>query len=285
MEFGEQTWVREFFHWQFSGVVISVVFGTGIAFMLAGEFAIAYFLLSVSGIWAICYWLSSDFLKQKREETRSRHIRRDPLLCSRAQRSFRGWKYGGVLVCVALTTLALVKNQHLQFAAELKQYDGWLYSANEPDPLGWCPATGKELSVYMGGQAVVISGFPKNVIAFDGVPQVRVNRRPDGAVALNLSIKDADGKLIVDMGDDGKFTVNQNNILRMDRPDKSHLTIRDQKKEEVLNVFYVNQNTMILSARFYIRGKPYDIANTQIHGICFHPNQGTGSAISIPTAR
>jgi hypothetical protein len=61
-----------------------------------------------------------------------------------------------------------------------------------------------------------------------------------------MDILDKEGKVIVTF-EKGHFTVVQTNILDMKRPDRSTLIVRDQYKNEVLNVRYLNERSLQVS--------------------------------------
>jgi hypothetical protein len=59
--------LRNFFHWQYSGVFILAVFGTGVAMWTYHKFSAAHLFISVAGVWAIFYWQFSDFMIERRK--------------------------------------------------------------------------------------------------------------------------------------------------------------------------------------------------------------------------
>jgi hypothetical protein len=75
--------------------------------------------------------------------------------------------------------------------------------------------------------------------------RIVIERNDKGMIALNMDILDQSGKVIVTF-EHGSFTVIQGNILDMQRS-KSGLVVRDQYKNEVLNVRYLNKRSLQFS--------------------------------------
>ncbi len=78
-------------HWNFFSVVGALVVGGGIAVIGFQQFGLGYGLFAFTTLWAMGHWLTSDFLKQKRQLISLRGYRRDPVRLKRARVDFWGW--------------------------------------------------------------------------------------------------------------------------------------------------------------------------------------------------
>lgn len=157
---------RDIFHLQYSGIFIPLVYATGAGFMLAERFRIAYVLFAVSGVWACCYWLCSDFLRSKRTALQSKNIRRSALLLSRTQKRVLAWELLGVVIIWALVGASLFEARRLKVEAELKADHGWLYPDHESDPYGVCHPSDGQLAMYVGSYSLLANSFHRPLSRF-----------------------------------------------------------------------------------------------------------------------
>jgi hypothetical protein len=84
----ENPTARKIFHWQFSGVIIPLCFATGVGMALAQQFGMAYIFFILSGTWCICYWLTSDVLKERKRELDSKKVKKTPVEWRLKHRSY-----------------------------------------------------------------------------------------------------------------------------------------------------------------------------------------------------
>lgn len=262
---GKDSALRKALHWQYSGVVLPLLFGIAVTFMLATKFFVANILYSLAGLWAILWWLRHDYVRKKQEFLKNQIERRR--LPDKARKAYWIAVCAGITPIVVITTIAIMYGRHIQSEESLKDLHGWLYPDGTPDPYGICHPTGQELAMYVGSYSLMGNSFPQSLVAIHSVPVVTIDRREDGAIGLSLTIRSPDQKVIVEM-DDGEFTVNPNNVLRMYRPDPSRLTIRDQWGNEVFNAHYLNKSAIRLEAKFYQNGKAYDLSAIPLHNMC-----------------
>ena len=102
------------------------------------------------------------------------------------------------------------------------------------------------LKIFMGRNEVFGSRFPYVALRVRKQDRMIIDRDQAGRIALTLDILDAQGKVIVAF-EKGHFTVVQSNILDMRRPDRSTLIVRDQYKNVVLDVKYLNKKSLEIS--------------------------------------
>ncbi len=244
--------------------------------MLAfGHFLLAYVVFAIAGIWAVCYWLCSDYLTTLRKQTRNSIAVQNAAYAAKAKRTYRYWKYGGCVIMLAATIASEFLNRRTQVEAYLAKLEGRLYPGSEKVPHDGCNPTGKELAVYLDNYAVAIEDFPQVLLTIHGVPVLAMDRSADGGINLTMTLTSEDGRVVVKM-DKGEFVVNPNNILRMRRPDTSHLIVDDQKGNEMLNIDYMNRQNLSIRARLYQGSTYYDLSKLSFisgGGICFK-NEG-----------
>lgn len=252
-------------HWQYSSIALPLLFATAVGFMLADKYIAAYAAYALTGVWSIGWWLTHDAV-QSRRDFLQKQIKKKRLT-KRARISF--WKMicAGVIPIAGIVVAGIVYTHHIETEESLKAYYGWLYPDTIPDPYGMCKPNADQLAMYVGSYSLLGNSFPQSLVAIHSVPTIIIDRRGDGAIALSLTIRSDDQRVIVEM-DDGEFTVNPNNILRMYRPDKSQLVIKDQLGNEVLNAHYLNKNAIRLAAKFYQDGKVYDLSAVPLHNTC-----------------
>ena len=160
----------------------------------------------------------------------------------------------------------------IALARELNLNHGWLVAADDADPAeNPCvgPLEPKDvLKIHLGKIMAYGSGFPYPILAVNGKKELFVDRDDKGRVAISLDIRSSDERIIATI-EKGKFTINQNNFLDMEHPDRSTLIVRDQYKKQVLNVRYKNKTNLELSALLqYPGGKTVTISKDVVPTIC-----------------
>ena len=128
---------------------------------------------------------------------------------------------------------------------------GRLVSGNEPMShlCGWPVPAGAVVLLY-GPNGSLIKDLSATVhpvlfsMKFGQV--IGISRSADGSITVFLDIRDSDRKIIARLDQDG-FVVNRNNFLEM-RRDKSHLKIVDEYGDDVLDVDYMNPQTIRVNA-------------------------------------
>jgi hypothetical protein len=136
---------------------------------------------------------------------------------------------------------------------ELSSLHGWLYPATQPLPFP-CPDVPKTaVTIYCNDNGFTATEFPHTILKVKGQKRIVIDRKPDGALGVSLDVFDAEGKITASI-ENGEFTVNHNNILRMKRPDRSSLIVIDNFKTEVLNIRYLNPQGFSINAILYYPG-------------------------------
>lgn len=132
------------------------------------------------------------------------------------------------------------------------------------------------------GNAALFTEFPQHIIISLKYGEVlSVNKTADGAIFLPLILRDQDGKVIVAFDADG-FSVNRNNILKMERKDRSSLVILDQYGTEVINARYINQRTFQLSGLLSYGTKRIPIEFPGLGSVCTANAASIGADVEIP---
>jgi hypothetical protein len=97
-----------------------------------------------------------------------------------------------------------------------------------------------------------------------------------------MDILDKDGKVVVRF-DDGHFMVNQNTRLDMKRPDRSTLIVHDNYGNEVLNIRYLNKQSVAISALLqYSQARPVRIEKPKVADLCEADVGSTGRNFNSP---
>jgi hypothetical protein len=189
-----------------------------------------------------------------------------------------------VLVSSALF-VSYKREQHI-----LKEYQGFLLPANDPDPRNSCDfeigghkmMPESALKVFLGKIMVSYSMFPHKIFTVNGKNPLVLNRDEAGRIALTMDIFDKDGKIVVEFKD-GHFKVNPNAQFDMKRPDRSTLIVRDNYKNEVLNVRYVNRHAVRVAALLqYSQARPVQILETQFADVCLGDAGSVGVNFDSP---
>jgi hypothetical protein len=236
--------LRPFFHWQYSGVLIPLFFGTALALALAGEFRLAYAFVVLFALWIICYWLSSDFLAHRKQALEKRPVKRDAGRFKGAVRAFRVIKWSVTAAFLGISFLCGWFVYSKQLEKELGSLHGWLLPANDALPSNPCSHVPDDaLLVYMGFATSFTTRFPHTIIEVDNKPRLVIDRNPDNSLAISIDIFGGDGRIIAAI-EKNQFTINEHNYFKITRTDRSSLLVVDEQKEEVLNVRYLNSRAI-----------------------------------------
>jgi hypothetical protein len=235
-------------------VVTTTLIGIGIAMIYGYDFVSGIACLIISGIWGVAAWILSDELKKRkpRPPKKQQHLKMEKY--KQARTSYLLWKFGISFLIVAPIAVGGYWGSHKREEKMLNQYQGFLFPSDEPDPPSFCSENtafgglGKDtLKIFIGRNEAFSNQFPYVVLQVRKKDRIVMNRDNSGKIALTADILDKQGRVIVTF-DNGYFTVVQANILDMRRPDRSTLIVRDQFKNEVLNVRYLNVRSIQFSA-------------------------------------
>lgn len=282
--------LRGAFHWQYSGVLIFFFYGLAFAMISVGMavepfewlFNLGYFFLFLSVVWGIGWWLASDVLEKKKPKPTKKQKKHQEKI---SFVSYCAWQSIGTLLIVSAFLFSLHLTGKIELARELNLNHGWLVPADDPDPIA-NPCAGpftpqNVLKIHIGKIMAYGSFFPYPILAVDGRKELFVDRDEKGRVAISLDIRSPDERIIATL-EKGKFTVNQNNFLDMEHPDRSTLIVRDQYKKQVLNVRYRNKTNLELAAMLqYPGGKTVIISKDVTPTMCIGDFGGT--AINVVT--
>lgn len=133
------------------------------------------------------------------------------------------------------------------------ELEGNLVPANDPTPPNECqgvlsrvPAGG--VTLLAGTLAAYTTHTPVVVLRVGGRDAVEVDRGANGRVALTARVFGDDGRIVA-LVERNRFTINPNNYFR--RELTSHeLRVWDQGNREVLNVRYMNKDTIRVTGIF-----------------------------------
>ena len=267
--------VRRFFHWKFSWALAPVLVCLVLALMTAGLrlgahpliFLPANVFLACALIWSIGCWLTSDaLLKRRPKKLRKRR---------RSRGSYAEWKWGVSSALVACFVLGAVGLLHVQ---SWTSQPGFLLPANDALPFSPCGAIGSDsIALYLGGIVSVVPkrSFPHTVLSIDDVGKLTLTRRWDGAIAASMDFYGMNRKKIGGLADNS-LVLGGNSSLRLERPDRSTLVVKDRQGLELVRLRYLNRSAMKLEAFLFFPGlAPLQIkGDPQMEIPCLRSSQG-----------
>jgi hypothetical protein len=164
---------------------------------------------------------------------------------------------------------ASVKEIHVQ-----QEFSGSLLPANDPTPENACssiPQREGTMLMILGNSASLNPWFPHTVIRAKGEDVLTLNKK-DNAIAIGVKIFGGDGRIVAEIRDN-EFSINPNNYFRKERPDNSTLIVYDQEDRKVLDVRFLNSNTVRFSG---VLNYPHSLGPLVIsptegffaHGLC-----------------
>jgi hypothetical protein len=187
----------------------------GLHMIYGEEYILGITTLSFSGIWGIAAWCLSDNLQKYKPQPpkkkkyvqieRYRHARQRYLL----------WKFSVPLAIVAVLVLLALLTNNRREEKILKEYEGFLLPANEPDPPSFCSEDSgpsymqmskDALKIFVGRHEAFSSRFPYVVLRVRHKDRMVIDRDETGRIALTVDILDREGKVIVTF-EKGHFTV------------------------------------------------------------------------------
>jgi hypothetical protein len=277
---------REFFHWKYSSNFIFFFWGAVMACVSIATFFSdasfffnwAYFFCFCGLIWSLCFWLTSDFLEQKRIKTRRQIRGLDPY----STRPHRIWQVAGGLAILAVFGGSLLFVRGAQIRKRLQSFGDILVAANLPTPPNVCTSFTESLVgphpllVLLGPMAAISSMPHQNVIVIGGEKVLTMDRDSKGQVTISTDIYDANHDIVAELNKNN-YDVDSS-VYKLERKDLSDLrVIVRHDKEEVLHVEYLNPETISITGVFrtktdvlqvnasnaYLNGEPLPF-----HGVC-----------------
>lgn len=255
---------------------------------LADHYLLAYVCFGAFGLFLVCFWLTSDFvLEKKRCYIRCRIKNLHKANLSEAKRrneikyrcSWLGWQWGMATVWLGMCILCIAYTRAGELDHELTQLEGILYPANDPTPETECgKIPDQAILLLFGNSAAYSDGAQVNLFAVGGQPVLWVTKSDD-RLLLNGTFRAPDGKELVEMSD-GKFLINPHNTLPFKRPDRSTLLVKDEYGRTIVNIRYLNKRTIKLlgeyqyspTAKFIIRDSEQIIGGLRMSHGCFGNN-------------
>jgi hypothetical protein len=203
--------------------LVAVPFGLGVTLMQFSVFPPAY--------GAAVWWLSSDFLATRKKQRRA--VRRDTVRSRQATHSYQKYLWAGLGAIATGTTFVLMFTYAQHQAYELSRNAGLLVPADDqsPEVCGDLPLPNGVLALYLGTNrlhAPKTGSFSPLVYEGDRMPLLTLHTDHTGYITLSIDIRSRDGRIVARV-DKNRFVVNENNILRMRRPDRSTLIVDDQE--------------------------------------------------------
>jgi hypothetical protein len=283
------------FHWQYSSVVIPLLWGLGATLVgiataenvSDGLFVLGRAMMLGAMVWGIGGWLTSRTLRGQNPRSWGRSRRRSADL-GKAENIYHWTKWGVSAFILFLFIACYRLSEKMQLNKSLSSYEGVLYPANEPNPLDCLVNDKDELAVFMEDKfGVTASRLPLTVFHLigDSHPIMKINRSSDGSIAIDLDIRSDDQKVVVQILKN-HYHVNHNNVLMMSRQNDAHdlssLSVTDQYGNEVLNIHYLNVHAFSVKARLSMNGHVIDTSKLPIRGGgCFSVVHGPEGAAAF----
>jgi hypothetical protein len=260
-----------------AGVIgVGVLFPIGLAMLYGGDYVLGIIAIGLTAACWIAAWLISEELQNRKPQPprKQKYVQLEKY--RHDSRRYVIWKFSVPAIIVAAFFLSSLFVNYKREETILKELDGFLLPASDPDPPNSCkfeiaghnmmPDTA--LKVFLGKFMVSYSSFPHKIFTINGKNPLVLNRDSSGRIALTMDIFDKDEKIVVRF-DNGHFTVNQNARLDMNRPDRSTLIVHDNYGNEVLNIRYLNKQAVVISALLqYSHANPVQIQKTQFADVC-----------------
>ncbi len=254
----------------------SLLFAVGLQAVYGDDFVLGTLSLSLSAVWGIAAWWLSDELQRRRPQPPRKQKYAQIEKYKHSRHRYLLWKFSIPVFIMAVLILSAFFVSYKREQNILKEYEGFLLPANDPDPPNSCNfeigghkmMSDSALKVFLGKIMVSYSMFPHRIFTVNGKNPLVLNRDEAGRIALTMDIFDKDEKIVVEFRE-GHFRVNPNTQFDMKRPDRSTLIVRDNYKNEVLNIRYVNRHAVRVAALLqYSQAKPVQIRGTQFADVC-----------------
>ncbi|MDQ6868635.1 MAG: hypothetical protein M3178_09590 [Pseudomonadota bacterium] len=165
---------------------------------------------------------------------------------------------------------------------ELARNEGILYPANLPRPNSQCPIASDDFALFVGSNVAFGRGIPPTLLLLGGQEIISGGKTPDGGLGLRILKLFDDRDNIINHIDEKGLWVDPS--ARKSRPDRSTLVVYDHNDAEVLNVKFLNKNTISIMGVFRVKGRPpVVVTNESIHDMRFNGNFSNGCYRNIDT--
>lgn len=239
-------------------------------------FKYAYGFVVLAYISTVGAWLTSKAVeKEHRLRTRQRRRSGEP-----SPFPFKTW--GGCLFCTVLAVVLINFVSDVRVHKELQSLSNRLYPGSERIPGNGCSGEefqGRTLFLFGNdGNASLVKKFPHTIVSIksdkliescsDECPVLSVGKdEDDGYMYVIMDVRDKDNKVIVQLDAKG-FHINPNNYYRMNRSDRSSLTVTDQEGNTVLDVHYLNPQAVSIGGILYLHGRKFPLYTRGISNSC-----------------
>jgi hypothetical protein len=225
--------------WKYAGVLAIIPLAFAQVMLGISQPGWAIVFIAASAVWFAVLWCRSRFVKRNQKISKRKT----------AQVIVRHQQIMGVLVVALIFGLLCFYVHRWGIEKELGSAHGWLIPASDPMPsAGDCgPAPDDALMLFIGNSVIKARTFPHPVLSVDGRGLVVLDKKEDGSVALTMDVLSTNGKIVARI-EKNEFILNQNNYLRMKRPDLSSLTVEDQTGKQVLSARYLNSRAFKVEA-------------------------------------
>ena len=276
--------------WQYSGVAIPFLLGTGIAVAMASpaDYTLACCLVVASGLWGLGWWLTREPIRRRWRVLRRAYVRRDVRRIRAAGRSVALRAGGGTALWCLVILGCLWFVHYKKVDHDLHSLEGTLLPGNEPFTIpAACSKMGlpdDTVFLFMGNFISPAYIFPHTVLRVFGEKALVIDRNTDGSVAISLRVLSRDGRVIAKI-EKNRFIVNQNNILKMRREDKSSLSVLDEYGRQVLSIRYLSPKAIKLYVELELGYQGTRLAfpgDTRVASLCFDPKASKGADFDIP---
>ena len=165
-------------------------------------------------------------------------------------------KWVGVLGILMMLGISISFVYSKGIERQLESYSDSLIPANDPDPPNQCllnPGTQIPTDatiIYWGNSTSFSNQKYLSLIQVRNRELLGMDRDARGNILVNAEVFGEDKKIIVEIHNNN-FTVNQNNIFKMERPDRSSLRVVDQYNRPALSVRYLNSHAIKVLGLFY----------------------------------
>jgi hypothetical protein len=265
--------LKGFFHHTYALWGIPILIGSGVSFLTADMFRLAYVCFAVSGAWALTCWLCSDFLQEKR-----RLARKSDYAGFRPRQDTKSNMYTvwlcGVSLLIVLATLGVCLYLHSRRTyKQLSENNGSLIPASDATPTNACSQNPylkrDDYTILLGNEVAIFRAFPHTVISVHRtIPLLWLTLDKDGGIGVNADIHSPDMRLVAKLRQN-HFDINPNAIFIKERPDFSTLRITDSYGNEVLNVRFLNPHTLGITGVLFFPGvAPIVISLPRFTGVC-----------------
>jgi hypothetical protein len=154
---------------------------------------------------------------------------------------------------------------------------GLLTPDNAPTPSHSCLSGIPEdaIKIFAGQNLIYQTVFPISVLKMAGEDLLSIKKGKKGFL-ISAKIFSYDGKIVAQL-EDNKFYINPHNYFRLERPNKYILAVHNQRAEKVLDIYFINSNTIRISGIFIMPNRqPIIVAEDVLKisgysyaGLCF----------------